>query len=453
MNAPQPATAPRLDLTDRELFYRLGWFINLRWLAGLGCTGVVFLARYVLRIRLPMQKLVGAILFILVYNAFCALVAKVMYVSQRVSRRNTIVFANGQIALDLVALTLLIHFGGGVENLFLIFYIFHMVIASELLSPKNALLHATFAAVLINGVAWLEAFGAVPHVHLDRVVPPELYRNRFFVFEICFILTATLYITVYLATSISARLRERERELENANVELRSLDEQKSFFMRKVSHELRSPLAAIQTLLKVILTGHRGQLASQQQEMVQRADNRAGELLALVDELLRYSRLRHATRLERREPVAVSDLARKVVDLFTPMGEDRGIDLRAELGRAVVEGDEEGLEELITNLVSNAVRYTPRGGSVLVRTGGDGDRVQLEVSDTGIGIEPDQLPHIFEEFRRAPGEKHFTASGTGLGMAIATRVAEMHHGHIDVQSTPNKGTTFTVTLPSVRPPA
>lgn len=448
MNSRQPATLPRLDLTDQELFYRLGWFINLRWLAGLGCAGVILFTRYVLRVPVPMPKLVGGILFILLYNAFCTLVAKVMYLSQRVSRRNIILFANAQIALDIVALTLLIHFAGGVENFFLIFYIFHMVIASALLSARNAALQATFAAALFNAVAWLEAFGLIHHEHLEGIVPPDLYQSPFFVFEVCFALTATLYITVYLAGSISARLRQREREIEEANLNLHSLDKQKSFFMRKVSHELRSPLAAIQTLLKVILAGHRGAVAPEQQRLIHRADTRAGELLALVDELLRYSRLRSAAGADSRERVALCGLTQKVLDLFTPMCEERGIELRAELGHAAVQGDEEALEELVTNLISNAVRYTPQGGSIFVRTSGGDERVELQVSDTGIGIEPEELPHIFEEFHRSPSAKQFEPTGTGLGMAIVKRVADMHGGEVSVQSAPGQGTSFKVALPA-----
>ena len=451
MNVSQPALQPQLDLTGQELFHRLGWFIRLRWLAGLGCTGVILFARHAMGVDAPMRKLVGTILFVLVYNAFCALAVRVIHLSQPVSRRSVVLFANVQIALDLVALSLLLHFAGGVENFFLVFYIFHMVIACELLSRTNAMLQATLAAGLFNAVAWLEAFGVASHVHLDPIVPRELYKNRLFVFEVSFVLTATLYITVYLAGSISARLRQREREIEQANLSLRSLDKQKSFFMRKASHEMRAPLAAMQSLLQAAQVSPGGGLSHQQHDLIQRADNRAAGLLMLVDELLRYSRLRAATGLGRRETVPLSDLARKVVDLFAPMAEERKIDLRAESGRAVVDGDEEGLEELVTNLVSNAVRYTPEGGSVFVRTASDAKHVRLEVSDTGIGIEPQELPHIFEEFHRSSRAKSFEPSGAGLGMAIAKWVVEMHRGEIRVESTPGVGTTFRVTLPIAAP--
>lgn len=450
-SSPESATAPRLDLTDQELSYRLGWFIRLRWLAALGCLGMILLTRYVLRIHIPLPKLVGGILFLLLYNAFCTLVSKVMHLSQSSSRRHIILFANAQIALDLIGLTLLLHFAGGVENFFFVFYVFHMVIASELLSSRNAVLQATLAAVLFNAVAWLEALDVIPHVHLERIVPPNLYRDEFFVLEVCCVLTATLYITVYLASSISSRLRQREHEIEDANENLRSLDRQKSFFMRKVSHELRSPLGAVQSLLKVILAGHRGPLAPEQARLIERADIRAGELIVLLDELLRYSRLRSAVRLESREPIALCGLTRKITDLFAPMCEEKKIELHTELNHALVEGDEEALEELVTNLVSNAVRYTPEGGTISVRTKRDGGRAELEVKDSGIGIEPNELPYVFEEFHRSPRAKKFARSGTGLGLAIVRRVTEMHGGQMGVQSTLGEGTTFTATLPALEP--
>jgi signal transduction histidine kinase len=461
MDARRPsvrkATVPRrsetasptpLELADQELLSRLGWFTNLRWLAAICCAGVVLCGRYVFRLDLPMPELLAGVAFLLLYNTICVLVSRVTRLTQGVPRRRIILLANAQIALDLVALTTLLHFAGGVENLFLFFYVFHMVIASILLSTLNAALHATLAAALFNAVAWLEACGILPHVHLHPVVPDDLYRNGLFVFEVCFVLTVTLYITVYLASSIMRRLRQREREIQDAIGELRSLDLQKSFFMRKVSHELRSPLAAIQSLLQVILAGHRGSLEPGQAQLIQRADARAGELLILVNELLTYSRLRSASRLERREGVALSSVARKVVDLFAPMCDQKAIELTAEFGHAVVMGDDEALEELVSNLVSNAVRYTPQGGKIAVRTAMESGRVELEVRDTGIGIEPTELPHIFEEFHRTPRGKKFERTGTGLGLAIVRRVAEMHDGEVRVESTPDVGSTFRVSFPA-----
>jgi signal transduction histidine kinase len=106
----------------------------------------------------------------------------------------------------------------------------------------------------------------------------------------------------------------------------------------------------------------------------------------------------------------------------------------------------------VTNLVSNAVRYTPEGGSVAVRTATDGERPRLEVSDTGIGIPEDELPHIFEEFYRGRQPREIFAHGTGLGMSIVRRVVDMHGGNIRVESTVGEGTRFTVTFPPSHAP-
>jgi two-component system phosphate regulon sensor histidine kinase PhoR len=115
-----------------------------------------------------------------------------------------------------------------------------------------------------------------------------------------------------------------------------------------------------------------------------------------------------------------------------------------------VVGVRDSLGDLVNNLVSNAIRYTPDGGTVTVQVGGTDDHVQLVVSDTGIGIAPDELPRVFDEFFRGEEAKRVFAHGTGLGMAIVKRVVEMHHGRIDVASEPGRGTQFTVTFPRSR---
>jgi len=170
-------------------------------------------------------------------------------------------------------------------------------------------------------------------------------------------------------------------------------------------------------------------------------------MLDLIDDLLRYSRLRTAAKDMRREDVELAEIVRRTADLFRPRAEEQNVRLDIHVQPAAVRGSRDGLADLVNNLVSNAIRYTPAGGLVTVRVGASGGRARLVVEDTGIGIPEDELSHVFDEFFRGREAKKVSAHGTGLGMTIIRRVVEMHAGRIDVESAPGEGTAFRVTFP------
>jgi signal transduction histidine kinase len=143
----------------------------------------------------------------------------------------------------------------------------------------------------------------------------------------------------------------------------------------------------------------------------------------------------------------LAEIVRTAADLFREQADEKQIRLEVRAAQARVMGVREGLKDLVDNLLSNAIRYTPAGGRVAVEAGCDGRQSRLTVSDTGIGIPPEDLPHVFDEFFRGQAAKETVQHGTGLGMAIAKRVVDMHGGRISVESLPGGGTTFRVTLP------
>lgn len=258
-------------------------------------------------------------------------------------------------------------------------------------------------------------------------------------------MTFAVFVTVFIASSIAGRLRSREEELQVAYRDLQSLEQVKSQFMRKTSHELRAPIGAVQSLLKAAIQQMSGEAGGK--ALVERAVLRTENMLDLIDDLLRYSRLQAAVVQEAFAPLDLADVVRASADLFRAQAEGKGVRLEAEARSAVVLGARDDLADLVNNLVSNAIRYTPAGGRVTVDVGCRDGRARLAVADTGIGIPEDELPHVFDEFFRGRQAKEAVPHGTGLGMTIVGRVVEMHGGHIDVESRPGQGTTFTAILP------
>lgn len=246
------------------------------------------------------------------------------------------------------------------------------------------------------------------------------------------------------------RTQEAEAEARRLSQEkqmLEELDRVKSGFMRKVAHELRAPVAAISSLLTVVLQGYA--TPARTQEMQQRAADRANELLSLIEDLLNLARLKDVRFVSNREPVAAEQALREVLELHVPEAEAKGLRVRVQTQRCEpVQADRVHIKQLWTNLVSNAIKYTAKGGQVSVRLFQEGQAVVGQVQDTGIGIAQEDLPRLFEEFYRTEQAKSFARHGTGLGLAIARQIVEQYGGTIAVESALGKGSTFTFRLPA-----
>lgn len=447
-----------------DLAERIGWMVRLRWIGAAGVIAAVAFASNVLQIGLPAPTLYLIAGIILLYNL-------IFFVSLRPERARRIflrfpqatILVNLQITLDLLALTALIHFSGGIENPFFFYFIFHMIIASILLSVRASYLQATFAVALLGGLVALEYYGLIPHVHLTGFISQELYQDWRFILASLFVFTSTIYISVYMATSIVRQLRDKERQTVSLTKELRGKTEElqlaydklneadriKSQYLRKVSHELRAPLAAVQSILKVVLEGLTGEVSGKTREMVERAESRTWELLKLLNDLLILSRSREAKLEGGMERVYVSEAVKRVMGLLRARFENKNVVVEAKIPSTLppVLGDRESIEQLFTNLIGNAVKYTPRGGRVTIRAVSENEYLRIQVSDTGIGIPPEEIPKIFNEFYRAPNAIQFARVGTGLGLSIVKSIIDVHKGDISVQSEVGKGTTFTVRLP------
>jgi len=253
------------------------------------------------------------------------------------------------------------------------------------------------------------------------------------------------------AEFLSALANEGATAIENARAyqALEIADRAKSEFVRMVSHELRSPLSAVQSMLRVLEEGYVEPLTSRQQDLIQRSERRISFLLALVKDLLELAAGKMEQLKGEKKEVVLNEIIAKVTELMQTSAEEKELEFRVEIGEEpfVLIGVEDGLERVFMNLVSNAVKYTPVGGSVGVRAWSEDDEIKVEVSDTGIGIPEEALPRIFTEFYRAKNAKAMEKEGTGLGLAIAKEVVEQHGGQISVRSAVGEGSTFYVTLP------
>jgi two-component system, OmpR family, phosphate regulon sensor histidine kinase PhoR len=233
---------------------------------------------------------------------------------------------------------------------------------------------------------------------------------------------------------------------------LKEIDQIKSQFVSMVAHELRAPLGAIEGYLTAYLSGVAGDDPRLNRQMLERAKQRAHSLLELVNDLLSFIRL-EAKRVERKkEMLHVSEVITNTVELLKGQGESKGLEFKVEVENPepLVEADRGEMEQLFTNLVSNAIKYNRKQGKVVVKVKPGNHFLDVSVHDTGIGIDKQHLGQIFDEFYRVSGPETRYTTGTGLGLSIVKKIIESNSGRISVSSKVNEGTTFTVKLPLKR---
>ncbi len=230
----------------------------------------------------------------------------------------------------------------------------------------------------------------------------------------------------------------------------KQLDQMKSDFVNMVAHELRSPLVAIRQLNSVMLEGLAGPLEEKQQDFVKRSIGKIDSLLNLINDLLDIAKLEAGKFVQHRVPTDIGKIIEETIALMEPRAQKQGIVLNYSIEKLKpVQADPKRIEEIFNNLISNAINYSPEGGRVKVTAKGLGDYMEIRVEDTGVGITQEELPKIFDKFYRVKNPKTRQVIGTGLGLAIVKGVVDAHQGSIDVESVPDKGTTFKVLLPVI----
>jgi signal transduction histidine kinase len=452
---------------EETLVMRLGVFTNMRWIAILGVIIVTIVARYVFHIGFPTLPVYIICVFMVVYNL--VLIQQVRGLEKLPPHRvipRVRQYEYVHILLDMFALTIILHFTGGIENPFIFFFIFHIVLASIGLNYRVVYLLSTIAIALVVLMVSLEYTGVIPHVNLEGFAMPTEYRQASRILANLVALAMLLYSTTFVTTAIAGELRKRQRqvvqlrerllaektgELERASSEIGKLREEREKFLRFIgiaAHDLKAPLTAIQGFLWVMLGGFAGEISEKQKNMLERSAHRITELLTLISDLLDIPRIETGQIVQEMKEISLLQVIKDSIEGQRNLAEEKGINLKVELPEVLppIRGSAPRLQQVITNLVNNAIRYTSEG-MVTVRVLEQGKDLLIEVMDTGIGIPREDIPHLFEDFFRA---SNVEIKGTGLGLSIVRRIVEAHGGKIWVESPcleTNTGCKFCCTLP------
>lgn len=233
--------------------------------------------------------------------------------------------------------------------------------------------------------------------------------------------------------------------------ELTRIDEMKNEFISVVSHELRTPLTAIKGFTDLILEGEAGDVTEAQREFLEIVQSNSDRLVALINDMLDISRIESGRISLALDEVYVPDIIRQTLSALRPLVDEKQLNVRTEIDVEIppIVGDAGRLLQILTNLVSNACKYTDAGGWITVAAEPLDGLVAVSVSDTGIGIPADALPRVFSKFYRVDQAAAREVGGTGLGLAITKSLVEMHGGRITIASRPTVGTTVRFTIPTI----
>ena len=423
------------------------WLVRLRWYAIAGVIGMILVAGRFEWITDARSMLVVAGIMAL-YNAF--LLQGTRRQEDSGARDEHLIFL--QIVFDLGALTLLLHWSGGIENPFVMLFALHMAISAMLLARWSAIALGLIAVLLHGGTLIAECIGLLPHHPLnlsagwalDGTLTGEPWRAPWLVAGVIVALAMMLFGVIYFVRSVEEqrwRAEEKARARERiglARERMARIGEISS----GVAHTIRNPLHGVLNCLDILKGQSQGD-AEASREVVDLMSEGLRRIQSVTERLLRLTR---EDRMER-VPTDLSELVRESLTFLEPKAFKQGVKISFQpRDLPAVQVDPDRIAEAVINLVDNAIYACRGGGDVTLRvllSEDAGDFACIEVEDTGSGISPEGLEHVFNPFYSTKG----VGEGSGLGLAIVARVAEEHGGRVAVESTPGQGSCFRLCLP------
>lgn len=446
------------ELTNKntELIQRVNWLMINRWYAVIGVIIVSVVAKFLIKIDISLINIMSATLLLVAEN-----IIGLYYIKKIISekdktkqyhrlKRNI----NCQISFDLIVLTILIHYLGGIESPFLLAFFFHIPGASILLSKRETVIQTSLAVLLISMLTFFEFYDILPHhcfcIKKANVTIPDLYSDIYYVYKALGAFIISLYILIYISTSIGTRLRNQEDQYEEAILKLNKKDELKNEYVLRLTHDIKGHISAIQSSLSVVKTGVFAEIDPRNQEFINRAYRRTYALIKFIKDLLRLTKMRQGDDFERKT-FSFKDMLYECVKEVESNAETKSIEIISKIDEKIdtITGDGFSLKEITSNMMLNAVKYTPVNGKICLEAYDYVDFIRIIISDSGIGVPEEDIPHIFEEFYRGSNVDKKKIEGTGVGLAIAKNVIKQHKGDIWVENNPTGGTKFIYDIPKI----
>ncbi len=447
---------------DFEYLYRLvsdrnRWFVKLRYGAVIMLL-IFFMYLQFLNLKTgsesPNIGILISLAVVLCYNFVFDIITRRWSAGSDTNISGPMVIAFAQTVCDLLTLLVLVYLTGMLESPFGLFFVFHAIIGSMILPGRIVMAIFTILLIAFSALVVLVNSGALPYYDVftgDMQLKMPLSKTIVY-------LTAywlMLLMSVKFANSLASAHFRREQELNEALRKIETAELEKQNYVMAVVHEIKSPIAAISSYLNILLGGITGELSDKVKEILKKSKARADDAIVLTNDILDVSRVKLLEQI-KKEPVYLEKIIMQMFESLKSKVELKNIDISFEEKTSQcrqVFADKRLMELVISNILSNAVKYTPENGRVQLQLKEDEDNIGITVSDTGIGIPQEEMKNIYSEFYRASNAKKSNVEGTGLGLATVKRAVEKHGGTMHIKSPGNladknnPGTTVFVSIP------
>jgi signal transduction histidine kinase len=422
-------------IPEKEKIFVL--YSRFRWAAIILITSTILYLIFIAKFEVPLLPSLTILAAASIYNAAYS----VIFPRHKVFQAKT-VFTYMSGTTDFIFLTLLIHLTGGVESPLILLYLLELVAATIFGFVGLAYLLAIEATLFYTLNCLLEAFFIIPHYRLSDLCG-TLFLNFNYIFSIGFALFVTCLLLISMTSYLARLITEKQKQLEElSNTQIQ--------FLTQVIHETKSPLTSIIGYADIFLRGSFGQISKEQETPLHIIKRQAGRILNMTNNLLDLARIEAGSAEIEKKPVYLSEIIERVIEEMKPQLDEKNLATIQELDPHLSSApmDEAKIFVVLTNLLSNAVKFSRSSGKIFVSTQLLEKEIQISVRDEGIGIDPEDLPHIFDKFHRAAGKEAAFVRGTGLGLALCKSIVEAHGGRIwAVSGGPDKGAVFYFTLP------
>lgn len=438
---------------EQRLVTRAYWMVSHRWMAILSVAAITWLSANLVDISINERALYLLDILLIIENLVTLWLLQIT--QKRYAKNPTLptrLIIHFQISCDLIILTGILYFTGGIENPFFFIYIFHMVISSVLLSRTGAFIQTTFALALFGLLVFLDLKEVIPHncLCIKGIPNHELYKDIYYVSRTYGVFAFVCYILVYLTTSMGHRLRNQEDKLTEAIKQLNIKDEIKNQYVLRITHDTKSHLAAIQTSLSVLTDGIFGKLEGKQQEFLNRAFNRTETLVNFLRSLLHLTMLRLNNKIDKQE-FSFQEIIEQTISEFNELAIRKEQDFNIEIDKGIDTywGNKQSFVEVFENLISNAIKYSTGKETIEIDIVEGINDLIIKVIDSGMGIDSKDLKNIFNEFQRGTNVKGSGIQGSGVGLSLVREIVENHGGKIHAENRVEGGSKFIINLPKL----
>ena len=431
------------------------WFCYFRWLVisiltALGIIGFIPGIFQPLGFRSQMGWAFGTAIILTIGNIVFIKHIRRMKLSESIN--GIIVNLWAQISLDLIILTVVVHFIGSIETFIPFAYLFHIVLACIFFTGRESFGVTVAACILYAACVLTERAGIFSSagIYSNRNFREYIESNTTVSVINIVSVFGILLVVWYLASHLSAMVREREYELISINDRLEKIQAERTGHMLRTTHELKAPFAAIHANSQLLLKGYCGKLPDNAYDVVLRIAARCRRLTNEIQEMLQLTNLRSDTNesLQWRKLDLAGILEWSIVQVSS-VAEERTIEFETDIVPISIYGVEDYLKMLFVNLLSNAVLYSHDSGLVRVKCYRvDGNEAEVIIEDEGIGIPGEKLPRIFDDYYRTDEALRHNKESSGLGLTIVKHVVQTQKINLKVESQPDTGTKFTLLFQS-----